>query len=135
MGKMAELKETTILQEGPVKITSRRTLIGTITYPMAHINSVHLTRQGRNLKPLLGIIPGLFFIVWSLLDQTGQFIEFFNIGMAFLVVSIILVWMSKPTYAVQIGNTSGHNSILRSTDRSFIQRIVDAMNTAIARRA
>ncbi len=131
---MAELKETTILQEGPVKITSRRTLIGTITYPMSQINSVHLTRQGRNLKPLLGIIPGLFFIGWSLIDQTGQFMEFFNIGMAFIVVSLALVWLSKPTFAVQIGNASGDDSILRSTDQSFIQRIVDAMNIAIAHR-
>jgi hypothetical protein len=42
---------------------------------------------------------------------------------------------AKPTYAVQIGNSSGsNNSILRSTDRTFIQRIADAMKKAIARR-
>jgi uncharacterized protein DUF6232 len=134
MGKMAELKETTILQEGPVKITSRRTIVGTITYQMAQIKSVHVTRRGKNMKPLLGILPGLFFITWSLLDQTSQFMEFFNIGIAFIVVSLTLVWLAKPTYAVEIGNSSGDDSILRSTDRSFIQRIVDAMNTVIARR-
>ena len=130
---MADLNETTILQEGPVKITNRRTVIGTITYQMSQINSVHVTRQARNVRPLLGIIPGIFFITWSLLDQTAQFMEFFNIGMAFIVVSVILVWIAKPTYAVQIGNSSGHNSILRSTDPSFVQRIVDAMNVAIVR--
>ena len=130
---MADLNETTILQEGPVKITNRRTVIGTITYQMSQINSVHVTRRARNVRPLLGIIPGIFFITWSLLDQTAQFMEFFNIGMAFIVVSVILVWIAKPTYAVQIGNSSGHNSILRSTDPSFIQRIVDAMNVAIVR--
>ena len=60
--------------------------------------------------------------------------EFFNIGMAFIVVSLILVWIAKPTYAVQIGNSSGNDSILRSTDPSFIQRIVDAMNVAMVRK-
>ena len=131
---MAELKETTILQEGPVKVTSRRTIIGTITYQMSQIKSAHVTRRGRNMKPLLGIIPGIFFITWSLLDQTSQFMEFFNIGVAFIAVSLALVWLAKPTYAVQIGNSSDDDSILRSTDQSFIQRIVDAMNTAIARK-
>jgi hypothetical protein len=131
---MAALDETTILQEGPVKITNRRTIIGTITYQMSQIKSAHVTRQARNVRPLLGIIPGIFFITWSLLDQTAQFMEFFNIGMAFIVVSVILVWIAKPTYAVQIGNSSGHNSILRSTDPSFIQRIVDAMNVAMVRK-
>jgi hypothetical protein len=131
---MAALDETTILQEGPVKITNRRTIIGTITYQMSQIKSAHVTRQARNVRPLLGIIPGIFFITWSLLDQTAQFMEFFNIGMAFIVVSVILVWIAKPTYAVQIGNSSGNDSILRSTDPSFIQRIVDAMNVAMVRK-
>jgi hypothetical protein len=131
---MAALDETTILQEGPVKITNRRTIIGTITYQMSQIKSARVTRQARNVRPLLGIIPGIFFITWSLLDQTAQFMEFFNIGMAFIVVSLILVWIAKPTYAVQIGNSSGNDSILRSTDPSFIQRIVDAMNVAMVRK-
>jgi len=131
---MAELQETTILQEGLVKVTSRRTIIGTVTYPMSQIKSAHVTRRGRNMKPLLGVIPGIFFIAWSLLDQTSQFMEFFNIGTAFIVVSLALVWLAKPTYAVEIGNSSGDDSILRSTDRSFIQRIVDAMNVAIVRK-
>ena len=131
---MAALDETTILQEGPVKITNRRTIIGTITYQMSQINSVHVTRRRRNVRPLLGIIPGIFFITWSLLDQTAQFMEFFNIGIAFIVLSLILVWIAKPTYAVQIGNSSGNDSILRSTDPSFIQRIVDAMNVAMVRK-
>src|SRR5262245_35437833 len=101
---MADLRETTILQEGPVKITNRRTIIGTITYQMSQINAVHVTRQGRNVKPLLGILPGMFFITWGLLDQTGQFMEFFNIGIAFIVISLTLVWIAKPTYAVQVGS-------------------------------
>jgi hypothetical protein len=131
---MANLNETTILQEGPVKITNLRTVIGTITYPMSQIKSVNVTKRARSMKPLLLTIPGILFIIWSHIDQTGQYIEFFNIGTILIIVSIALVLIAKPTYAVQIGNLSGNSSILRSTDLTFIQRIVDAMNNAIARR-
>ena len=127
--------ETTILQEGLVKITNLRTIIGTITYSMAEITSVHVTKRTKSYKPLRLVIPGILLIAWSLIDQTAQFMEFFNIGIMLIVVSIALVLTAKPTYAVQIGNSSGsNNSILRSTDRTFIQRIADAMKKAIVRR-
>ena len=130
---MADLNETTLLQEGPVKITNLRAIIGTLTYPMSQIKAVNVTRRGRSRKPLLLAIPGILFIAWSLIDQTDQFFGFFIIGIELIIIGIVLVLMAKPTYAVQIGSGSGDNSILRSTDKTFIQRIADAMNKAIAR--
>ena len=131
---MAELSETTFLQEGLVKVTDRRAIIGTITYPMSGINSAKVTRQAKSRKSLQLVIAGVPFIVWSLIDETGQFMEFFNIGVFFVVTGMLLLMAAKPTYAVQIGRTVGDQSLLRSTDSKFIQRIVDAMNYAIARR-
>jgi hypothetical protein len=131
---MAGSKETTILQDGFVKITNLRTLIGTVSYSMSDIRSVSLTKRPKNYKPLGLVIPGLLLISWSVIDQTGQFIEFFNVGIVLIVVSIALVLTAKPTYAVQIRRISGHHSILRSTDLTFIQRIVDAMSHVIKHR-
>jgi hypothetical protein len=131
---MDDVHETTILQEGPVKVTNLRTVIRTINYPISQIKSVNATSRARNMKPLLLTIPGILFIAWSIIEQTAQFMEFFNFGIVLIVVSIALVLVAKPTYAVQIGSSSGNSSILRSTDQSFIQRIVDAMNKAMARR-
>jgi Family of unknown function (DUF6232) len=131
---VTELIETTILQEGPVKVTNRRTIVGTITYSMSDIKAVHVTSQAKNKKPLLWVIPGILLIAWSLIDQTAQFMEFFNIGIFLTAVSIVLVLIAKPTYAVRIGSAAGAHSILRSTDLGFIQRIADAMNRALARR-
>jgi uncharacterized protein DUF6232 len=130
---MADQNETTFLQEGPVKITGARAIIGTLTYPMSQIRAVHVTRRGRSMKPLLLTIPGILLIVWSLIDQTAQFMEFFNIGIALIVVSVVVVVIAKPTYAIRIGNSAGDTSILRSTDLNFIQRIAAAMNKASAR--
>jgi hypothetical protein len=69
-----------------------------------------------------------------MLDQTGQFAELFNIGIAIIVASITFFILAKPTYAVQIRSASGESNILRSTDQSYVQRIVGAMNQAIAGR-
>ena len=129
---MADQNETTFLQEGLVKITDVRAIIGTLTYPMSQIRAVHVTRRGRSMKPLLLAIPGILLLFWSLIDQTGQFIGFCYIGIELIGISIALVMMAKPTYAVQIGGASGANSILRSTDSAFVQRIVDAMKKALA---
>lgn len=130
---MTEVNETTILQEGPVKVTDRRTIIGTITYSMSDIKAIHITSRPKSKKPLLCTLLGILLISWSMIDETGQFMEFFNIGIFLIAVSIALVLIAKPTYAVQIGSTAGDHSILRSTDITFIQRIADAMNNAIAR--
>jgi hypothetical protein len=127
--------ETTILQEGLVKITNRRMLVGTMTYWMSDIRSVTVTRQERSNRPVWLIIIGLFFLLWSVMDQTGYYTEFFNIGTVLVIVGLALILMAKPTFAVQIKGPSGETSILRSTNQDYIQRIARAMNQAIAGRA
>lgn len=131
---MADIKETTILQEGPIKITNLRTMIGTITYSMSDIRSISVTKRAKSYKPLWLVIVGILLIRWVQIEESGQFLGFFNIGIVLIIVGITLVMIAKPTYAVEIGGTSGNNSILRSTNLTFIQRIANAMNKAIARR-
>lgn len=131
---MSNGSETTILQEGLVKITNLRTVIGTITYSMSDIKSVNLTKQAKSWRPLLLAIGGILLVLWSILDQTGYYTEFFNIGILLIIVGIALFIAAKPTYAIQIGSAAGKTSILSSTNMSFIQKIVNAMNSAIARR-
>ena len=128
---MADSNETTILQEGFVKITNLRTIIGTITYSMSDITSVNVTKQAKSYKPLWLVMIGLLLILWVRTVQAEEFFEFFNIGIFLVIVGIVLVVTAKPTYAVQIGRASGSNSILRSTNLTFIQRIADAMHKAI----
>jgi hypothetical protein len=43
--------------------------------------------------------------------------------------------VAKPTFALQIKGPYGETSILRSTNRDYIQRIAGAMNKVIADRA
>ena len=127
--------ETTILQEGLVKITNRRMLVGTMTYWMSDIRSVRVTRQERSNRPVWLIIIGLFFLLWSVIDQTGYYAEFFNIGTLLVIVGLALILLAKPTFAIQIEGSSGETSILRSTNQDYIRRIAGAMNKAIAGKA
>ena len=131
---MTKVSETTILQDGVVKITNLRTLIGTTTYSMSDIKSVSLTKQAKTYRPLWLVGVGILFISWAVIDETLQFREFFNIGMLLVILGITLFVIAKPTYAIQIGSASGETSILRSTNINFIQKIVNAMNSALARR-
>ena len=130
-GKMNEMHETTILQEGLVRITNRRTLIGTQTYPMSEVKSVTVTRRGKNLRPIWLVLVGSLLLLWSIIDETGYYREFFNWGIVLNVLGLVLLAIAKPSYVIQVRSATGVSNILGSTDPRFIQRIVEAMNKAI----
>jgi hypothetical protein len=105
-GKMNEFNETTILQEGLVRITNRRTLIGTQTYPMSKIKSVTVTRRGKDTRPIWLILAGSLFLLWSIIDQTGYYSEFFNWGIVLGVIGLVLT-VGKTSYVIQIRRLQG----------------------------
>jgi hypothetical protein len=131
---MKELTETTVLQEGLVKITDHRTLIGTLTYSMNDINSVTVIRRRRSTRPIWLVLVGSLLILWSIVDQTGYYIEFFNWGIVLVIIGLAIAFLEKPAYVLQIRSASEVRDILGSTDRSFIQRIASAMNQVIVSR-
>ena len=130
---MADVSETTILQEGPVKITNLRMLIGTESYKLSNITSAKFTTQPKSKRPFLFVIVGVLLVLWSIFEETGYFGEFYNIGLILIIVSAVFFLLSKTVYTVQIEGVSGERNILNFTDLSFVKRIVDAMNMAIAR--
>lgn len=125
------MKEITILQEGNVKITNRRVLIGTDTYGVANIRAVTLIQQARNKRPLLLIPLGILLAYWSAITD-GQFIEFFNIGIVLVITGIVIFLVVKPAYTIHFETTTGRIGIMNTMDTSLTNRIVDALNTSIA---
>ena len=132
---MNDLYETTILQEGLVRITNRRTLIGTQTYTMSDIKSVTVTRRSKDVRPICLVLAGTVLLLWSIIDQTGYYRDFFNLGIILSVIGLVLLGMAKPSYVIQITSAAGASDILGSVDPRFIQRVVEAMNTVIRSRA
>ena len=131
---MIELSETTILQEGPVKITNLRMLIGTETYKLSNITLAKFATQRKSKRPFLFLIVGVLLVLWSVFEETGSFSEFYNIGMTLIIASVVFFLLSKPVYTVQIEGASGERNILNFTDLSFVKRIVDAVNSVVVRK-
>jgi hypothetical protein len=125
------MNEMTILQEGLVRITNRRTLIGTQTYSMSEIKSVAIARRAKSTRPIWLLLPGVLLLLWSIVDQTGYYREFFNWGVALSVLSLTFMVLGKPSYVIRIRSNAGFQDILGSTDRSYIERIVAAMDQGI----
>src|SRR6266542_1837548 len=130
---MVDITETTALQEGPVKITNLRMLIGTETYKLSNITSAKFAKQAKSKSPFLFVIVGVLLVLWSIFDQTRSFGELYNIGIVLIVASIVFFLLSKTVYTIQIEGASGERNILNSTDLSFVKRIVDAVNTVVVR--
>ena len=87
-----------------------------------------------HLNPVyLRVGVGVLLVLWSIFEETGYFGEFYNIGMTLIIASVVFFLLSKTVYTVQIEGVSGERNILNFTDLSFVKRIVDAMNMAIAR--
>ena len=131
---MSESTETTFLQEDFVKVTDQKVIIGTTAYPLIEIKAVRLTTQPKSYRSLWLVAAGLPLIIWSLLDETRQFAPFLNIGAALILVGLVLVVLSKPTYGIQIAGAAGEKSILKSTKLAFVQKAVDAIKNAITYR-
>jgi len=126
------MNEITILQEGNVKVTDRRLLIGTETYGISNIRSVQLVRQARNKKPLLWIAVGILLALWGTVPE-GPSVEFFNIGIVMVIVAVLIFLLLKPPYTIQIETPSNKFGVLNTADISLTKRIVNALNQAIAR--
>ena len=124
-------KETTFLQEGNVKVTDRRVLIGTETYALSNIRSANFSRQSKSKKPLLLIPLGILLSRWAAVTD-GSFIEFFNIGVVLVIVGIVVFLVVRPPYTIHFETVSGRVGILNTNDMPLSKRIVDAINTAIA---
>lgn len=129
---MNDRNETTILQEGNVRITDRRVLIGTETYGISNIKSVNFTRPARSKRPLLLSVAGILLMRWAAVTD-GQFMEFFNIGVVLVIAGILIFLFVKPAYTIHFETSSGNIGILNISNMPLTKRIVDSIKQAIAR--
>lgn len=133
------LTEQTVFDEGGVKITNLRAVIGAKTYSMSNITSVSLARQEPSGCLTFGLIVGGIFV--ALFSAYMIFNEPKGDWWGWLVGSILAISLgfflrksSRPIFIVQIGSASGEMKALTSYDEAYIRKIVAAMNEAIVRR-
>jgi len=152
---MEDLRETIILKVNDINITNIRAVIGAKTYEISTITSVSL--EEKNLSPAVGkavVIVSFVFLVIGFLSclaaLSSRFIhriEYFsewpriNVHFLFAALGLLFIFLwsigfesDKPTYMVQIETPSGKTNILESKDKDYMQRIINAITDAIARR-
>jgi hypothetical protein len=142
-----DARETIILETDNIRITDRRAFIGWRVYEIAEIRSVSFDK--RNLSPasLLCLVIGILFCLAALSIHIVGIVEDLwrwtrmNVHFLFAVLGLLFIclwsigWESdKPTYRVHIETASGKSKILETKDKDHIQKVVLAINNAVARR-
>jgi uncharacterized integral membrane protein len=152
---MDDLSETIILETDNIRITNRKAMVGWKTYEISKIMSVSL--EEKNLSSVAGkslVIISLITLVIGILSCLAalsirfisviqDFSDWPRINVHFLVavVGLLFIYLGsigwdsdKPTYIVQIETASGTSKILKAKDKDYVERIIKAINEAIARR-
>jgi hypothetical protein len=121
---MNDAGEITLLEEGNVKITNRKAIVGMKSYPISDIVSAGIKRDATMVGCLIValISGGLLLVLFSY-----QTIAFLLFGAA-----VVVALLGQPNYIVRIRSMTGTADILHSIDQDYLNRIVDAINRAVA---
>jgi hypothetical protein len=131
--------EQTFYEDGEVKVTNLRAIIGSKTYAISNVFSVSLSRKDPS-----GCLP-LIVLFLGICAGIGSFYEFYNkdivdaivffiLGVVFIILSIRAMRSLKSTYFIQINSASGEINALGSQDEVYIRKIIDAINQAIVQK-
>lgn len=124
-------EETTILEEPGIKITNLRAVFENKTYPIANITSVGVEKQTpTGCLPGIGFIIGLMMVMYgftNLRENLGTLV----LGLLFAIPTGYLLAAPKPSYVLQLSTAAGEVKALISPDQAHIQKISEALNTAI----
>ena len=133
---MKDETETTILKEGTVKITNLRAIIGAKTYAISDVTSVNMRiKEPKMFLPVFFMVNMGICSVLIAFSNREEYAQYLQTGLYLAIAGILLMLISSKTkYSVQITNETGELRILEANDRDYVERIVKAMNDAIALR-
>lgn len=130
-----------------VRITTSRAIFGATTYALRNLTSVSArselaNRSGPNNLMGLGVLLIVFAVVSGLgcgsaagiASGIGAFFFFAFVGGTMSVIGYIWNQSILDYYSVRIASAGGEHDVHRSSDKHSIDRIVHAINEAMARR-
>src|SRR5688500_18541288 len=133
---MNDVTEFKILKEKDVKITNLRAMIGTKSYDISEITSVKMdVNEPKLFLPIFVIVLAAVCSVLVALSDMREYSEFLTTSMYLGIAGLLFFLFSQKTkYSVRIRSASGEIKVLEAVDRGHVERIVKAMNAAIAQR-
>ena len=126
MTETSSKEEITFYQDLNVTVTPSRYVTNSKTYAMRNISSVHTFEIVKSKTlPVILILVGLLF---ALINEAKI------IGFILLAIGFITLFLIENEFAVRISTTSGEVNSIVSKDKTYVQKIVDALNDAIIHR-
>ena len=133
------MEEKVLYENGNVKVTSSRFVVGGKTYQLAQINSseslIEQFKTPNSKYILMGI--GAFLVVTGIGSLGESFVKGIGIslvGAAMAFVGFKFINQPAPLYHVRITTSSGEASAVSSHDEAYIDSIVNAINNGLAMR-
>jgi hypothetical protein len=136
-------EETTIYEQGNIKVTNARAMFGDKTYSISNISAVELeTTPPNNTIGGLLIVIGVFMVIFAITTfipsqnalRPDPNITMFILGILLAVGGYFGTRSAKSSYTVKFSSSSGEVKAMTSNDKESIKGIVDAINTAIIQR-
>lgn len=118
---MNALEEKVFFQSENVLISNTRMNLGGTTYATANVTSVStlVEKPGRKTEIIMGLIGIISF------SETA-------LGAIILIALAVGIFMMKKTkYVVRLSSSANEKDALWSTDKKFIDSVVESINQAI----
>jgi len=117
------MEEKIFYQNGDVRVTQSRFIVGDKTFALRNISSVQVGLIGpnRTLYSIVVLIGAL-----SLLAEQARLF-----GAIVLIIAVIYIFTVKSGFSVRITINSGETDCLFSKDKKYVGTIVNALNDAI----
>jgi len=133
---MTHVSEINILKEKNVKITNERAIIGTKTYAISEITSVSIdVNEPKLFLPLFFIVIAGICSVLIAVSDMREYSEFLTTSLYLGIAGLLFFILSQKTkYSIRIKSASGEIKVLETVDREHVERIVKALNAAIAKK-
>lgn len=117
------MEEAQFINEGEAVVTSTRVVLAGKTFATRNIGSVS---QHKAVPSKFW--PGVLIAVGLLCILGGGV----PVGIVLIVVGAGLIWLRRPTYELRLIAGGGEVLALSSSDGAFVQRVHDAIVSAIA---
>lgn len=133
---MTRASEINILKEKDVKITNERAIIGTKSYAISEITSVSMdVNEPKLFLPVFVIVLAAVCSVLVALSNMREYSGYLTTSMYLGIAGLLFfIFSQKTKYSVRIRSASGEFKALETVDRQRVERIIKAMNAAIAQR-
>ncbi|MGV8899189.1 MAG: DUF6232 family protein [Burkholderiaceae bacterium] len=118
------MEEKTFFEYEDVKVTNTRFITAGQTFAMSNITSVKaFENKPKRLLGIIALIIGLIVLAQS-----------FMVGILITAAAAFYLYQQKTVFHVMLSTSGGESSALKTFQRDYLNKVVNALNDAIIHR-